>query len=124
MTGGAKQLADKKRENVSSTFYSIVTPKKKMYFIKGDYSEDIAKPRIKMLFADDYLTVNPCDFWQDIKTTGLDNEGYVDFRNGKKPLKLLERIITLFTNGNDLVLDFFSGSGTGGQAVMEFNSSH
>ena len=122
MTGGAKQLADEKRMQVESTFYSIVTPQKKMYFIKGDYSSEIAKPRIKILFADDYLTVNPCDFWQDIKTTGLDNEGYVDFRNGKKPLKLIDRIIKLFTTKDDIVLDFFSGSGTTGQAVMEFNS--
>ena len=122
MTGGAKQLADKKRKDVKSVFYSIVTPQKKMYFIKGDYSSEIAKPRIKILFADDYLTVNPCDFWQDIKTTGLDNEGYVDFRNGKKPLKLIDRIITLFTNKDDIVLDFFSGSGTTGQAIMEFNA--
>lgn len=122
MTGGAKQLVDKKRKEVDSLFYSIVTPQKKMYFIKGDYSSEIAKPRIKILFADDYLTVNPCDFWQDIKTTGLDNEGYVDFRNGKKPLKMMERIITLFTNKDDIVLDFFAGSGTTGQAIMEFNT--
>lgn len=121
MTGGAKQLADEKRKKVSSTFYSIVTPQKKMYFIKGDYSYEIAKPRIKILFADDYLTVNPCDFWQDIKTTGLDNEGFVNFRNGKKPLRLLERIITLFTDKNDIVLDFFGGSGTTGQAVMNYS---
>ena len=93
-----------------------------MYFIKGDYSSEISKPRIKLLFADDYLTVNPCDFWQDIKTTGLDNEGFVDFRNGKKPLRLLERLITLFTGDDDIILDFFSGSGTTGQAVMEFNN--
>lgn len=122
MTGGAKQLADEKKNCAEGTFFSIVTPQKKMYFIKGDYSAAIAKPRIKILFADDYLTVNPCDFWQDIKTTGLDNEGYVAFRNGKKPLKLVERIITLFTNKNDIVLDFFAGSGTTGQAVMEFNA--
>ena len=121
MTGGAKQLADEKKERTHSVFFSIVTPQKKMYFIKGDYSDDISKPRIKILFADDYLTVNPCDFWQDIKTTGLDNEGFVDFRNGKKPLRLVERLIKLFTGDNDTVLDFFAGSGTTGQAVMEFN---
>lgn len=124
MTGRAKQLADEKRKSVSSIFYSIVTPQKKMYFIKGDYSGDIEKPRIKILFANDYLTVNPCDFWQDIKTTGLDNEGFVDFRNGKKPLKLIERLITLFTNKEDIVMDFFSGSATTGQAVMDFNAKN
>ena len=123
MTGGAKQLADEKKFATNQIFYCIVTSQRKMYFIKGDYSDDVAKPRIKILFADDYLTVNPCDFWQDIKTTGLDNEGYVDFRNGKKPLKLIERIITLFTNKDDIVMDFFSGSGTTGQAVLEFNTT-
>ena len=121
MTGGAKQLADEKRTELNQLFYSIQTPQKKMYFIKGDYSADIEKPRCKILFADDYLTVNPCDFWQDIKTTGLDNEGYVDFRNGKKPMKLVSRIIKLFSNENDYVLDFFSGSGTTGNAVLQFN---
>ncbi len=120
MTGGAKELADEKRKSLSQVFYGIVTPQKKMYLIKGDYSSDIEKPRIKILFADDYLTVNPCDFWQDIKTTGLDNEGYVDFRNGKKPLKLIERLIKLFSGENDLILDFFSGSGTTGNAVFDY----
>ena len=124
MTGGAKQLADDMRQKLNQTFYSIQTPKKKMYIIKGDYSSQIEKPRCKILFADDYLTVNPCDFWQDIKTTGLDNEGYVDFKNGKKPLKLVERIIQLFSNENDIVMDFFSGSGTTGNAVMDFCKSN
>ena len=122
MSGSAKKLADIKQLENRNIFYSIVTQQKKMYFIKGDYSSEISKPRIKLLFADDYLTVNPCDFWQDIKTTGLDNEGFVDFRNGKKPLRLLERLITLFTGDDDIILDFFSGSGTTGQAVMEFNN--
>lgn len=119
MSGGAKQLADEKKAIIKQTFFGIQTPQKKMYIIKGDYSNEIEKPRIKILFADDYLTVNPCDFWQDIKTTGLDNEGYVDFRNGKKPMKLIERIIKLFSNDGDYIMDFFSGSGTTGNAVME-----
>ena len=123
ISGGAKILADNKRKKIQNRFFSIVTPKKKMYFIKGDYDFNIDKPRIKMLFADDYLMVNPCDFWQDIKTTGLDNEGFVSFRNGKKPLKLVNRLIKMFTNpnGNDIVMDFFAGSSTTAHAVLDMN---
>lgn len=121
MTGGAKKLSDERRKELDQLFFSVVTPEKKMYIIRGDYSFDIEKPRIKVLFADDYLTVNPCDFWQDIKTTGLDNEGFVDFRNGKKPMKLIERIIQLFTGENDLIMDFFSGSGTTAHTVIDYN---
>ena len=123
ISGGAKILADNKRKKIQNRFFSIVTPKKKMYFIKGDYDFNIDKPRIKMLFADDYLMVNPCDFWQDIKTTGLDNEGFVSFRNGKKPLKLVNRLIKMFINpnGNDIVMDFFAGSSTTAHAVLDMN---
>lgn len=123
ISGGAKILADNKRKKIQNRFFSIITPKKKMYFIKGDYDFNIDKPRIKMLFADDYLMVNPCDFWQDIKTTGLDNEGFVSFRNGKKPLKLVNRLIKMFINpnGNDIVMDFFAGSSTTAHAVLDMN---
>lgn len=120
MSGGGKELADEKKKQMKQTFFNIVTPEKKMYFIKGDYSSEVESPRIKILFADDYLTFNPCDFYYDIKTTGLDNEGYVPFRNGKKPIKLLTRLIKLFTNDNDIVMDFFSGSCSTGHSVLQF----
>ena len=71
-------------------------------------------PRCKFLFADQYLEIHPGDFWSDIKTTGLYNEGGVKFTNGKKPEKLIERIIKMCSEPGDLVLDSFAGSGTTG----------
>ncbi len=38
-----------------------------------------------------------------------------------KPLQLVKDFIIIGTEGNDLILDFFAGSGTTGQAVMELN---
>ncbi len=61
------------------------------------------------------------DIWTDIGINNLHNEGGVDFRNGKKPLKLIERIISMFQRNNIIVLDFFAGSGTTAQAVMQAN---
>lgn len=40
-----------------------------------------------------------------------------------KPTRLMERILTIATDENDLVLDFFSGSATMADAVMKKNSS-
>lgn len=58
----------------------------------------------------------PCQrlstFWDDIAWEGISNEGGVKFRNGKKPEKLLRRIIEITTKENDIVLDFHLGSGT------------
>jgi len=39
-----------------------------------------------------------------------------------KPTNLLQRIITLTTDENDIILDFFAGSGTTGHAVMQLNA--
>ena len=61
------------------------------------------------------------DIWSDIGINNLHNEGNVEFKNGKKPLKLLQRVISLSTGNDDYILDFFAGSGTTGEAVMRMN---
>ena len=53
-----------------------------------------------------------CDFWDDVDFNNSQNEGEVSFPSGKKPEFLLARIISMFTNKNDIVLDFFIGSGS------------
>ncbi len=54
------------------------------------------------------------DFWQDISWAGIANEGGVQLKNGKKPEKLLQRIIDIASEKKDIVLDFFAGAGTTG----------
>ncbi len=112
----AKHIADTLQSNhlVRTGAFSIETPQRKLYVIKADYNRDHAQPRMRLLFADDYLTVHPGDFWSDIKTTGLGDEGGVDFTQGKKPEMLLKRIIGMATRPGEWVLDAFAGSGTTG----------
>lgn len=50
--------------------------------------------------------------WSDIPYNGISGEGGVKLKNGKKPEKLLRRIIDICTNRDDLVIDFHAGSGT------------
>ena len=82
---------------------------KKLYIVKSDFLETSSSPRVQILFADEYLTEYVTDFWSDISTTGLEAEGAVNFKNGKKPEKLVQRIIKFASNEGDLVLDFFMG---------------
>jgi adenine-specific DNA-methyltransferase len=123
LTGGARDLAvDKKMEfDVIPSSFSIITPQNKMYAIKGDFNHETKLPRCKILFADKYLTVHPGDFWQDIKTTGLDNEGGVTFKKGKKPEALIKRVIGMASNEGDIVLDSFVGSGTTAAVATKMN---
>lgn len=52
------------------------------------------------------------DIWTDIGINNLHNEGDVQLKYGKKPERLIHRIIELTTNEGDWVLDPFLGSGT------------
>ena len=93
-----------------------------LFYYITNYNEDVASPRLRVIFADDNIYKNPCDFWQDIKTSGgIAKEGGVQYNNGKKPLKLLKRIIKMTTGENDIILDFFSGSASTAHAVLDLN---
>ena len=63
------------------------------------------------------------DLWKNfhIDMRNIDDEGAVKFKNGKKPVRLLRQLLKWFNEKNALVLDFFAGSGTTGEAVLEQN---
>jgi adenine-specific DNA-methyltransferase len=54
------------------------------------------------------------NLWTDIPWNGIASEGGVEFKNGKKPEKLIKRCLEISTEPGDLVLDSFGGSGTTG----------
>jgi adenine-specific DNA-methyltransferase len=53
-----------------------------------------------------------CDFWDDIDFNNSQNEGGVSLASGKKPEYILARLVTMFTNKGEIVLDYHAGSGT------------
>ena len=73
-------------------------------------------------------TKAPGNLWNDVEgnkkatrdvRTLFDNKKVFDF---PKPTGFLKRILQIATDDDSLILDFFSGSGTMGQAVMEYNA--
>ena len=52
----------------------------------------------------------------------VSKEGDVDFKNGKKPVRLVKQIAKMTCAQNDTILDFFSGSATTAHAVMQLNA--
>ena len=59
----------------------------------------------------------PTDVWWNtiVPTTGREKTGYPT----QKPLAILERIVKVHSNAGDVVLDFFAGSGTTGEAAAK-----
>lgn len=53
------------------------------------------------------------DVWEDIKAIDAKNKTEkIEFSGGQKPEQLIQRILHSVTNENDIVMDFFAGSGT------------
>ena len=52
------------------------------------------------------------NIWSDIAWEGIAREGGARFKQGKKPERLLRRVLQLSTRPGDRVLDAFGGSGT------------
>jgi len=61
------------------------------------------------------------NIWTDIKQQGIASEGAIQFKFGKKPEKLIERILNLATQEGDIVIDSFLGSGTTSAVAHKMN---
>lgn len=49
-------------------------------------------------------------------------EGDIDFKNGKKPVEFIQKILEIAdVKPTDIVLDFFAGSGSTGEAIIKLN---
>ena len=60
------------------------------------------------------------DYYKDMMNVG--KEGGVEYKNGKKPIRLLRDMLKIIGGDDYLVLDFFAGSGTTAEAVMRLNA--
>ena len=78
-----------------------------------EFNKETSTARLELVSAYKNQSVYLGDSWTDIVTVGgVAQEGNVVLQNGKKPEKLINRIIHSCSNENDIVLDAYLGSGT------------
>lgn len=68
--------------------------------------------KIRVVDGKEVPTIQLSNIWTDTPYEGIASEGGVTLKGGKKPEKLLKRIIELATDEGDIVLDYHLGSGT------------
>lgn len=73
------------------------------------------------LFLSDYMEEPIGDIWTDISTININKESTVQLPNGKKPERLLKRIISSLSAEGDIVLDAYFGTGTTGAVALKLN---
>ncbi len=63
------------------------------------------------------------DWWEGfyLDMGNVTKEGSTEFKNGKKPIRLIKQIVKMIGSTNATILDFFAGSGTTGHAVIQLN---
>ncbi|MBP7652163.1 site-specific DNA-methyltransferase [Candidatus Dependentiae bacterium] len=62
-------------------------------------------------------------YWDFVgDTKNLTKEGNIPYPNGKKPVNLVKRLLTMQEEKDMIVLDFFSGSSTTAHAVIQLNA--
>ena len=108
-------------------------PQKVLYQKRDGYKDYYLLNGNAILFASDRImeidgiktfSTPLSDIWDDVLPNDLHNEGGVDFKKGKKPEKLIKRIIELCSNERDLVLDYHFGSGTTAAVAQKMNRKY
>lgn len=136
---------------VENNIYEIVTPSGRKCMPPSGYSWRLSKerydeyvkdgriwfgtdgsnvPRIKRFLSEVKQGITPMTVWhhedvghsqeaqQQLKAL-FDGKAYFDY---PKSVKLIKQLVSLYSTENSIVLDFFSGSATTAQAVMELNA--
>lgn len=86
-------------------------------------------PRIKRFLSEVKQGITPMTIWkyQDVGHSQeasqylkkiFDNKAYFDY---PKPVKLIKQCIQLYTSDEDIIMDFYSGSSTTADAVIQLN---
>ena len=116
---------EKSKEKAEAVYNRGQWPK--YFFTKGGYG-GIAKKT----YLDTAKGKLPSNFWPHTETGHTDEAkketgkipGDMTAFSTPKPVRLMDRILTIASDPNSIVLDFFAGSGTTGHAVLAHNAAH
>lgn len=92
----------------------------------GDINFDGKLPRYKLFLNQVKDGVSANSFWDDVDKNLNAAKQIIDLFGKKvfetpKPVGLIEKMLKISTNSNSIILDFFAGSGTTADAVMQLN---
>ena len=112
----AVELREQSRQNPTRIYCLKREGNYDLYVTKAQEIALYSK-KIRNIDGEEVPTMQLTNIWSDISYEGIAKEGNVQLKGGKKPEKLLRRIVEMASNPGDIVLDFFAGSGTTASVV-------
>ena len=104
----ARDVSKKNKE----TIYKVEREKHyDIYILKGQEIAFYSK-KVREIDGEKVPSIQLSNIWMDTPYEGIAKEGNVTLKGGKKPEKLIRRIIEMSTNVGDIILDYHLGSGT------------
>lgn len=116
-------LRDKSKSEAETIFFQ---PREDNYdvYVKNGQELTFYSKKIREIDGERVPSIQLSNIWTDIPYEGIAKEGGVKLKGGKKPEKLLRRIIELATDEGDLVLDYHLGSGTTAAVAHKLNRQY
>lgn len=115
INNGASQdlvkLRDKSKREPEVIFFQERDENYDVYVKNGQEIAFYSK-KVREINGEFVPSIQLSNIWIDTPYEGIAKEGGVTLKGGKKPEKLIRRIIELASNEGDLVLDYHIGSGT------------
>lgn len=102
----------KKSQKTTDKVFEVVREDNQNRFLLNGQELAFYSKKIKNIDGVNIPTTLLTNIWTDISWEGIASEGGVKLKKGKKPERLLRRIIEMSTNENDIVMDYHLGSGT------------
>ena len=112
-----KYIKDNNIDKNSIYTYVTSTGKKTLLYKNGEVV--FIKNKVIYENGKPYLSKMASDIWTDIAWDGIAGEGSTVLKNGKKPERLIHRLLGALTKQSDLVLDAYFGTGTTGAVAMK-----
>ena len=114
-----KEIGTQHNRNIGIGFYNDIKPNRRGFFLKR-YKDRLLsgkqKPFSSILFNNNNQKILTGLGKKDLEKLQL----HTDFPYAK-PVELIKLLLNQINNSNATILDFFGGSGTTGQAVLELN---
>ena len=116
----AVKLREKSKANKDEIFCLNRSNNTPLYVTKGQEIAFYSK-KVRSIDDEEVPSIQLSNIWIDTPYEGIAKEGGVKLKGGKKPERLIKRILDLASSPNDIVLDFFAGSGTTAAVAYKMN---